>query len=285
MEDRLENTGDTRHGITLIALVVILAVTAAWWALALWPVGSSGPEWLDRTRAACFGSIDGGLPNAGGWILLIGEPAGMLAALVALWGKSLRRDLKWFMSTKFGTHAIVVVLCACVAGAASAAAVVTRAMRVADVPLVTGSMRVPVNRPSPAFTLLDQHGRQTSLSDFRGKPALVTVAFGHCETVCPAVVAQLQEARRRGQFEDAPIIIITLDPWRDTPDRLATLARHWKLSDNDRVLSGGVSEVQAALDSLGIGRSRNEANGDMVHSATVIHLDRNGVISWRTEGT
>jgi hypothetical protein len=60
------------------ALVAIVAVTAAWWALALWPVGGSAPDWLLRTREVCFGATADTLPDAGGWILLVGQPAGML---------------------------------------------------------------------------------------------------------------------------------------------------------------------------------------------------------------
>ena len=44
-----------RPGLALLTLVAIIAITAAWWALALWPVGASAPEWLARTRSACFG--------------------------------------------------------------------------------------------------------------------------------------------------------------------------------------------------------------------------------------
>ena len=83
-----------RPGLALLTLVAIIAITAAWWALALWPVGASEPEWLLRTRAACFGSAPGGLPDAGGWVLLIGEPLGMTAFFLALWRHAVADDLR-----------------------------------------------------------------------------------------------------------------------------------------------------------------------------------------------
>ena len=55
-------------GLSLLAAVGV--ITAAWWALALWPFDAGAPTWLVRTRFACFGAADNGLPHAGGnsWI-------------------------------------------------------------------------------------------------------------------------------------------------------------------------------------------------------------------------
>ena len=64
------------RGVALAALGVIVLVTVAWWALALYPAGAATPEWVARTRLVCFGAMPGGLPSAGGWVLLVGEPWG-----------------------------------------------------------------------------------------------------------------------------------------------------------------------------------------------------------------
>ena len=68
------------------ALAAMGLVSVAWWALALWPASAATPEWLLRTREVCFGASRDTLPNAGGWILLIGEPitANLLIGLVAV---------------------------------------------------------------------------------------------------------------------------------------------------------------------------------------------------------
>ena len=39
-----------RGALALSALAVILIVTAAWWALALWPLTSAAPQWLATTN-------------------------------------------------------------------------------------------------------------------------------------------------------------------------------------------------------------------------------------------
>src|SRR5690606_8405129 len=71
--------------LALAALSFVLMVSAAWWAVALWPLPEAAPGWLQTARAVCFGARDAGLPSAGGWILLVGEPLGMLAAVFVVW--------------------------------------------------------------------------------------------------------------------------------------------------------------------------------------------------------
>jgi protein SCO1/2 len=276
--------GEGRPGGALIALAAILLITAAWWALALWPA-SAEPEWLTRTRAACFGSERGGLPDVSGWILLIGEPIGMLGALAVIWGRSLRRDVTWLMGRPV-RRAVALTTVAMLLVATSVLGV--RVARAWDggrnaYALDYGSFR-RIDRATPSFSLVDQHGRPTALADLRGRPAIVTFAFGHCATVCPVIVHDLRAVRSRAGRAEVPLVVISLDPWRDTPERLATIASAWELASHDRVLSGTVAEVNAALDDLGVARRRNEATGDVDHATTVYLLDRDGRLAWRGDG-
>ena len=82
-----------RARIAVGALTAILAITASWWALALWPAAPTAPDWLLRTREVCFGTTPDGLPQAGGWILLIGQPIGMIALLMVIWPEELRAGI------------------------------------------------------------------------------------------------------------------------------------------------------------------------------------------------
>src|SRR3990172_488363 len=75
------------RALAVAALGSLAAITAAWWALALWPVPGGVPEWLARARFVCFNAGPDGLPDASGWLLLVGEPIGMLAVLLAVWGE------------------------------------------------------------------------------------------------------------------------------------------------------------------------------------------------------
>lgn len=275
---------EERPGLALTALVAILLITAAWWALALWPAAAE-PEWLTRTRAACFGSERGGLPATEGWILLIGEPIGMLGMLIAIGGRALRRDIEWLAASPVRRVSALTAAAAMIVATAVLGVRVARAWeggRAAFAPDQT--VLRSVETVAPGARLVDQHGRAVSLAEWRGRPAILTFAFGHCATVCPVVVNDLRAARRRAARDDVALLIVTLDPWRDTPDRLRTIARHWSLGPNDRVLSGSVEDVEAVLDGLGIARRRNEVTGDVDHATTVFVLESSGRIAWRGDG-
>ena len=269
----------------MIALVAIVATSAMWCWLALWPAGAGDPEWILRARAACFGAAPGGLPDAGGWILLVGEPAGMVAVLLAIWGRSLRADVQRLREDPLWRTLASGMAVAAVVGAVVLGVRTTRTYAAMRAPVASGpGVGGLLDADAPAIVLTDQHGRRVSFADFRGHPVLITFAFGHCTTVCPVLVRDLLIARNAAHRSDVGLAVVTLDPWRDTPDRLPTLASHWNLGPDDRVLSGGEAEVNAALDALGIGRQRNETTGDIVHVGNVLYLDERGKIAWRLDG-
>ena len=285
MENRLTPHRAAYPGLALIALLVIVAITVAWWALALWPASATLPDWVSRTRAACFGAQPGELPDAAGWILLIGEPVGMAGILVAIWSRELVSDvqqlrarLRWRL---LGSSAAIVVIVALgIFGARVVRAYATRRGSMATGATVLSRPRVEV----PDMALIDQSGRRVSLADFRGHPVLLTFAFGHCTTVCPTLVTDLLAARRTVNRDDVRLVVVTLDPWRDTPERLPSLVEHWGLVPGDHVLSGSVPDVDAVLTALGIGRVRNETSGGIEHGATVMLVDERGMIAWRLDG-
>jgi len=274
-----------RPGPAFLALVVIGLVTAAWWALALWPTGAVVPEWLARTRAACFGAVDGGLPDTGGWILLLGEPVGMLGVLLTVWGPALREDLRRIAADRRWRRIGLVALALTLAGLVLVARQVAFATGAFVGPAAPDPGVVSRNLGAvPAFALTDQRGRSVTPDDLRGRPLLLTFAFGHCATVCPTIVRDVLAARADAGRSDLPIVVVTLDPWRDSPELLASVAERWRLAGEDRVLAGPVEEVNRVLDGFGISRRRDGATGNVDHQATVIGVNAEGRIAWRLDG-
>ncbi|MDQ8153299.1 MAG: SCO family protein [Gemmatimonadota bacterium] len=280
----------TRGGVALAALGMILAITGAWWAFALWPVPTDVPEWVLRTRAACFGTTATGLPHAGGWILLVGEPIGMIGVLVTVWGEALARDLRRLRETFSGQVTIVAALVLFAYGASAAAQRVRSARGVANAALFTPAPFFdPVetarySEPAPPLGLVDQHGAAFSLDDVRGRRVIVTFAFAHCQTICPTIVKDLKAARRAAHAEDAALVVVTLDPWRDTPSRLPAIAGQWQLGPDDRVLSGPVADVLRVLAAWEVAHSRDERTGDVTHASATVLVGRDGRVRYRMSG-
>ncbi|MCC7008465.1 MAG: SCO family protein [Acidobacteria bacterium] len=280
-------TSATRASSALAALLAILGITAAWWALALWPVDASAPEWFLRTREVCFGSVRNGLPNAGGWILLIGQPLGMLLVLAVVWTADLRAGLARLTSRLPGQLAAGALAAAIVAGLGG---VVVRVSGATADTFSAGSVRdnaaalTRIDDAPPEMTLVDQHGTTVTLDQFRGRPVLVTFAYAHCETVCPVIVADVTTAAARLVEERPAVLVITLDPWRDTPGRLPAMAAAWHLAGDARVLSGEPTAVDRVLNAWRIPRVRNERTGDLSHPSLVYVINSNGRINYVLTG-
>ena len=272
------------RGVALAALGAVGLVTAAWWVLALYPAASA-PEWMVRTRFVCFGAPPGGLPDAGGWILLAGQPIGMLVMLFAGWGNAVVHDLRWFASRAAGKVALGVAGVAVAWGAVTVVLVVRSASREGDLFAAGIPASAPRSIEVPDLQLIDQDGRQFDLRSLAGGPVLVTFAFAHCETMCPTAIRELLRMRAESGREDVPLVVVTVDPWRDVPSRLATIAAAWDLAPVDRVLSGSVESVNAALDAWGIARRRDESTGEVFHPVTAVLVHPGGATATRTDGS
>ena len=275
-----------RARVAVAALAAIAAITASWWALALWPVGAEAPVWLLRTREVCFGSRADTLPDAAGWLILIGQPAGMVFLLVTIWGREVRAGLVLATARTIGQLALGGGLALVLAGVG---ATVVRVRAVNAEPFAAGAIDVAaqltrVSDAAPSVSLTDQFGREISLESFRGRPVIVTFAFAHCDTVCPLIVADVLAARRRIDGPSPPVLVITLDPWRDTIGRLRSIADFWHLDAGTHVLSGSPDAVERVLNAWRVPRARNQKTGDISHPSIIYIVDAGGRIAYVVSG-
>src|SRR5206468_980554 len=72
--------------------------------------------------------------------------------------------------------------------------------------------------PAPDFRLTDQFGKQVSLSQFRGKPMVLTFLFTHCPNVCPLTADKLHTTMLDlgSDAQRVAVLAVTTDPKRDT---------------------------------------------------------------------
>jgi len=99
--------------------------------------------------------------------------------------------------------------------------------------------------PIPAVTVTDEDGSSLRLDALRGKPTLVGFVFTRCgnERACPLTMRRLVSAQEAFGAERLGIVVFTIDPAFDTPDRLAAYADRYG-ADRDRwVLATGEPEL------------------------------------------
>jgi len=140
---------------------------------------------------------------------------------------------------------------------------------------------VPPGEPLPEFSLLDQDGAAIGRDVFEGQWDLVFFGFTHCPDVCPTTLSLLGQVRQRlaalGQQPLPRIVLVSVDPERDTP---AAIAQYVGLFGNDNLgVTGDVDEIRKLARALGIYFQKTETDGDdysIDHSAVVLVLDPRG---------
>lgn len=276
-----------RELVALQLFAAILLITATWWALALWPLPEGAPAWLARTRWVCFNAAPQGLPDAGGWLLLVAQPLSMLGTLFIVWGDGVREGLRAITRTALGRGATVALAALAAVGVGATAVRVARAAAVPAASLPPGAPPATyprLDRPAPRLVLTDQAGGTFDLAALRGRPAIVTFAFAHCTAVCPLVVQDALRARDLTADLRPALAIVTLDPWRDPPARLPAIAHAWRITGDGAVLSGDVAAVEATLDAWQVARVRDPLTGDVAHPPLVYLIDREGKIAYAATG-
>lgn len=83
---------------------------------------------------------------------------------------------------------------------------------------------LPVDPPVPApdFVLMSQDRRPVHLSDYRGQPVLVYFGFTNCPDQCLPTLATWKKVHTMldADAAQAGFLFVTVDPERDTPERL-----------------------------------------------------------------
>ncbi len=133
---------------------------------------------------------------------------------------------------------------------------------------------------APDFTLQSSAGGTLSLEDFRGKVTLLYFGYTFCPDVCPATLAEVSKAMDilGDDAEKVQLIMISVDPRRDTPAALNEYVAHFHPSFIGA--TGSEEEIAKIATLYGVFYEKHEgteATGYLVdHTATVMVIDQNG---------
>lgn len=274
-----------RDRVALMILFGWLVATMGMWLFAFYRMSEATPEWLLRAQAVCFGSRESGLPDTYGWMVLIMSPLLFLFVFGVVFSRELGSNFAGLYASRIGKIVILLVVLA----VSSEAAWVTQRIQAgrlvdnADFTPARGT-NLPEGYPRTMdgafpFSLTDQHGERSGPADYKGGPVILSFAFANCQTICPAILAELKQAVASMDYR-VPVLIVTLDPWRDRPSKLDTMSQVWELGERSRIYSGSVDEVLEVLEKYHVPISRNEVNGDVTHPPLVYILDGESRIAY-----
>ena len=166
--------------------------------------------------------------------------------------------------------------------AAALAAGVFVALRVQAPPAEPRSALVlPAPQAVPQFSLLDQGGTAVDNGVFEGQWDLVFFGFTHCPDVCPTTLQVLAAARdelaARGQEPLPRIVLVSVDPERDTPEVMGQYVDYF--GGGNLGLTGTLEQTQALASGLGVFFEKQPETEDgyvVDHSAAVLLIDPDG---------
>jgi protein SCO1/2 len=135
-------------------------------------------------------------------------------------------------------------------------------------------------RMAPELSLDASNGGKLALANYRGKVVLLGFGFTSCPEVCPTTLAVLAQARKRlgPQGDQLQIIYVTVDPERDSADRMRAYLRGF-----DPTFVGGTgapAQLEAVRKSYGVMAERKAMGEDYTvgHSSSVYVIDREGLL-------
>lgn len=135
-------------------------------------------------------------------------------------------------------------------------------------------------------TWQDQQSRTITLGDLAGRPRVIAMVYTNCAYACPRILKDMKriEGELRAEGIDAGYVMVSIDPQRDTPQRLHEYAQSTLLEPKDWTLLRGTSDGTLELAALLGVRYRQTSDTDFEHSNVITLVDAEGRIVHRQLG-
>lgn len=159
----------------------------------------------------------------------------------------------------------------------------TAAQRQRAVPELQSGTALHDPRPIAPFVLTDQDGQPYGNRRLQGRWSLLFVGFTHCPDVCPTTLSLMESVERRLRSEGRALspVFVSVDPQRDTPERLRQYVRHF--SPTLVGVTGSAAELEKLCASLGLAYvkvpGKTETDYTVDHSAALVLVDPQGRVT------
>ena len=130
------------------------------------------------------------------------------------------------------------------------------------------------------FRLVDHHGKTRTLADFKGQAVLLFFGYTHCPDVCLTILSGLSMVQKRLGADAArvQVLFVTLDPERDTPEKLAKFVTYFH--KDFLALYGDESAIARTAKEFKVTYAKHDSGSaagyQLDHSAGVYGFDSRG---------
>lgn len=128
-------------------------------------------------------------------------------------------------------------------------------------------------------TLTDSSGKAHGLDVYAGHPVLITMFYSSCKHTCPLLIETVRAVERTSTNQkDLRVLMISVDPDRDTPEVLAKLAKERRI-DTSRwsLVNANASDVRKIAAALGV-QYKQSPDGEFNHSSVISVMNAHGEI-------
>jgi protein SCO1/2 len=136
------------------------------------------------------------------------------------------------------------------------------------------------------LTFTNQKGESAPLSQYRGRPVVMTMTYSSCQFACPRILQRMKNLQKayREKGMKADFVVVTFDPARDSPERLKEVQKTTPETADWTFLSGKDAATRQLSMVLGIRYERNPEDGHISHDNKILILDEKGVIRKELNG-
>lgn len=133
----------------------------------------------------------------------------------------------------------------------------------------------------------DAQGDGYAWAALRGRPKLVSMFYTNCHLMCPLILESAKSVQKqlsRTEQERTDMLMISLDPARDTPEALRETALRHRVEGHWQFLRPDPGDVRAIASVLDV-RYRFRDDGSINHTSVLLFVDADGRIRARAEVT
>ena len=136
--------------------------------------------------------------------------------------------------------------------------------------------------PAQNFRLTDQSGKQVSLTDFKGKPVVLTFLYTHCPDVCPLTAEKLHTVMQNlgSSAQNVAVLAVSLDPKGDTPASVLNFSQVHRMLNSWHYLMGTQEQLSAVWQDYGLYAQTetptSTSPGTVSHNTALYVIDKQG---------
>ena len=133
---------------------------------------------------------------------------------------------------------------------------------------------------APDFKLTDQFGKTITLSQFKGKPTILTFLYTHCPDQCPLTAEKLHAVMLNlgSQAQNVAVLAVSTDPQRDTIAAALNFSKVHRMLNYWHYLIGSHTQLSPIWSSYSVyaAPTPTTTGGTISHTTAIFLIDKQG---------